>query len=220
MKIVAFRIMGWLIACILLLWRKTCRYEVINDPRPALRAQKKPYVYALLHAHLIAAVCINDDGKMVAMVSQSADGELLVPSLRVRQVIAARGSTRSKKRDKGGLRAMLEMIEYVRENIPALVIVDGPQGPRGCVHNGVVEIAKRADAMILPFVVIPDKKFVLHKTWDKLQIPMPFSRVRMVFATPCSPLNDDTTQLKAHIQSTLAELETTCWESHENATDL
>ena len=77
---------AWLIALIVLLWRATCRYRVVNDPRPRLRAEGRPYVYALLHAHQIGAVLLNDESRMAAMVSRSADGDLLVPSLTVRRV--------------------------------------------------------------------------------------------------------------------------------------
>src|SRR5262245_50209661 len=87
-------ILGWLAALVLLAWRLTCRYRVENDPRPALRAGGRPYVYALLHAHQVAAVFCNDERRMAAMVSRSLDGDLLVPSLHARRVIPVRGSTR------------------------------------------------------------------------------------------------------------------------------
>ena len=93
------RLAGWVLALLVLLWRLSCRYRVENDPRPALRAAGRPYAYALLHAHQIAAVFVNDEPRMAAMVSRSADGELLVPSLVLRRVRAVRGSSRKGARD-------------------------------------------------------------------------------------------------------------------------
>ena len=80
-------------ALLILAWRLTSRRRVIDDPRPALRAEGRCYIYALLHAHQLAALVVNDDRRMAAMVSQSADGNRLVPILRARRVRAARGST-------------------------------------------------------------------------------------------------------------------------------
>jgi hypothetical protein len=93
---------GWLLALLVLLWRASCRRVVRDDPRPALRAAGRPYVYALLHAHQVGAVLVNDDPGIAAMVSASKDGDLLVPSLRVTGVRAMRGSSRRADRDKGG----------------------------------------------------------------------------------------------------------------------
>ncbi len=94
--------LGWAMGLVLLCWRQTCRYRVVNDPRPRLRELGTPYIYALLHAHQMAAVFVNDEERLAAMVSRSADGDLLVPSLTLRRVRAARGSTRRKGKDKGG----------------------------------------------------------------------------------------------------------------------
>jgi hypothetical protein len=49
---------------------------------------------------------VNDEPRMAAMVSRSADGDLLVPSLRLRRVEAVRGSTRKAGQDKGGRSAL------------------------------------------------------------------------------------------------------------------
>src|SRR6185312_15492896 len=100
------KLIGWVIAMLVVVWRLTCRYRVVHDPRPALREAGTPYVYALLHAHQVAAVFVNDERRLAAMVSRSGDGELLVPSLKVRRVRPVRGSSRSATRDKGGREAL------------------------------------------------------------------------------------------------------------------
>jgi lysophospholipid acyltransferase (LPLAT)-like uncharacterized protein len=204
------RLVGWLIAFILLAFRATCRYRVIDDRRPALRAAGRPYAYALLHAHQAAAVFVNDEAHMAAMVSRSADGDLLVPSLRVRRVTAARGSSRSSRGDKGGRAALAELTEMARECVPVLLAVDGPHGPRGHVHRGVVELAVQAGAVVLPVLVLPSRRWILRGTWDRFQIPKPFAEVRLVIGDPLEPgdgSDEVTTQVLQRVARSLDELE-------------
>src|SRR5262245_13952600 len=129
-------LIGCVAALVVLLWRATSIRRVIDDPRPALRAQGRGYIYALLHAHQISALVVNDDRRMAAMVSQSVDGTRLVPILRARRVLAVRGSTRSRGRDKGGRSALAKLGDLLRAGVPSLLAVDGPLGPRTHVHRG------------------------------------------------------------------------------------
>ncbi len=201
-------LIGWVLALLLLLWRTTCRYSVVADPRPTLRAAQRPYVYALLHAHQIAAVFINDERKMAAMVSRSADGDLLVPSLRVRRVLAVRGSTRKAGKDKGGAAALTRLTELVGQRLPALLAVDGPRGPRNHVHRGVAQLAVDTEAAVLPTLVLPSRRWLLSRTWDRMQVPKPFSHVRLIFGPPLfAEAGDDVEHLQQRVAVALAALE-------------
>ena len=202
------QIAGWLLAGIVLVWRLSCRYRIERDPRPGLRAQGRPYAYALLHAHQIAAVFVNDEDRMGAMVSRSADGELLVPSLLVRRVRAVRGSTRKDDRDKGGGEALQRLADLLRQRVPVLLAVDGPRGPRNHVHKGVAKLALETGAAVLPTMVLPSRRFFLGKTWDRMQVPQPFSTVRLCFGPPIEPTGgEDPERLRHRIEGALERLE-------------
>ncbi len=202
------RLLGWLLAGVVLVWRLTCRYRVEDDPRPALRHAGRPYAYALLHAHQVAAVFVNDEQRMAAMVSRSTDGDLLVPSLTVRRVLAVRGSTRKQGKDKGGAAALAALGNLTRERVPVLLAVDGPRGPRNHVHRGAAALALDTQAVVLPTVVLPSRRFFLGKTWDRMQIPKPFSTVRLCFGAPLEPRpGEDLEGLRARIEQALAALE-------------
>lgn len=200
--------LGWVGALLLLAWRATCRYRVIDDPRPALRRAGRPYVYALLHAHQISAVFVNDEERLAAMVSRSLDGDMLVPSLRVRRVVAVRGSTRTRTRDKGGRRALDGLAALVEQRVPGLIAVDGPRGPRNFVHSGVVELARRTGAAVLPTLVLPRRRIILTPAWDRLQVPAPFTEVRLIFGPPLEiPGELSTAQGRRRIRDALLALE-------------
>ena len=205
------RIAGWLLALLTLLWRMSCRAVVRDDPRPALRAQGRSYIYAILHAHQVAAVLINDDRGIAAMASQSRDADLLVPSMRVTGVLAMRGSTRRGSRDKGGRRALDLLEEHTRRGLPSLLTVDGPQGPRNHVHRGVIDLARRTGATIVPCVIVPSRRWILRRAWDRFQIPWPFCRLSMTFAPPLDPRTTlDDARLRDSVRAALAELEQRC----------
>ena len=202
---------GWLLAVLVLLWRVSCRAVVRDDPRPALRAEGRPYVYAILHAHQVAAVLINDDPGIAAMVSQSRDGDLLAPSLRVTGVVAIRGSTHKPGRDKGGRHALEQLKAHTRHGLPSLLAVDGPNGPRNHVHRGVVDLARGTDATILPCVIVPSRRWTLRGTWDRFQIPQPFCRLFMTFAPPLDPRAErDDVRLRQSVRAALEGLERRC----------
>ncbi len=198
----------WLAGAVLWLWCWSCRTRYIDDPRPQCRRQGQPYVYALLHAHQLGAIIINDEARLAAMVSRSGDGDWLVPALRLRGVRAVRGSSRKAGIDKGGQVALSTLAAWVKSGAPALIAVDGPRGPRNTVHRGIAQLALRTQATILPLVVLPSRRWILHRAWDRFQIPKPFSRVSAAFAEPIAPGLDDTEEtLRQRIATALAALE-------------
>ncbi len=199
---------GLLAGLLLLLLRVTCRYRFVADPRPALRAARRPSIYALLHAHQVSAIFANDDPAMTAMVSRSTDGDLLVPALALRRVTAVRGSSRKGDRDKGGRRALEEQAAYLAAGVPALLAVDGPRGPRGSVRRGVADLACQTGHPILPLVAIPSRRWILRRTWDRLQIPKPFSRITVRFGPLLPPSScSDPLELAREVERQLGALE-------------
>lgn len=181
------QIVGSVAAGVVLLLRATCRARFENDPRPRLRGDGVPYVLALLHAHQVGAVLANDEarGRLAAMVSRSADGDVLVPCLRAVGVHAARGSSRRRGRDKGGLAALAELRKMLEQRVAVLLAVDGPQGPRNAVHRGAVVLAREVEgAVVVPVVVVGSRRWILTRTWDRMQIPKPFARITVAFSDP------------------------------------
>ena len=181
------KVAGWALAFFMLSIRWLTRGRYVDDPRPALRAAGRPYVMAALHAHQIAAVCHSDEARLAAIVSRSTDGDLLVPSLRVRGITPVRGSSSKNGRDKGGLRALVTMAKLVHEGFAAIITVDGPRGPRGVPQPGIAVLAQRTGAMILPVVAVASRRWILRKTWDRMQIPKPFARIRIIYGPPIDP---------------------------------
>jgi lysophospholipid acyltransferase (LPLAT)-like uncharacterized protein len=180
----------WFIALGMLILRLTCRVRLENDPRPLLRANGTPYVYSVLHAHQIAAATCRERGT-AAMVSQSRDGDFVARGLQLAGIKTIRGSSRRQHQDKGGLTALRELMEHVRGGWPAYLAVDGPRGPRNRVHKGVALLSKETDAAVINLVAVPTRRWIFSRSWDRFQIPKPFSRIDIFVDAPILPRSDE-----------------------------
>jgi lysophospholipid acyltransferase (LPLAT)-like uncharacterized protein len=196
-------------AGVIVCWRASLRVRVRDDPRPGLRASGRRYVYAILHAQQLSFILLSDDVPILAMVSASKDGDWLVPACRVRRIVAVRGSSGRNGEDKGGRLALAEMAEGVRRGLPALLAVDGPRGPRSTVKWGVVDLARETDAcIVVAGVFLPANRVTLERTWDRTQLPRPFSTLTGRFRTPIDPRDfRDRASLRARVVAELRALE-------------
>ncbi len=198
---------SWCIAGYILLLRRTCRVRFDNDRREEFRSDKQNYLFSFLHAHQIAITIYGEPGT-AAMVSRSADGQLIVPALQVSGCIPVRGSKWRAWSNKGGREAVDELTAHVIGGRPAAIAVDGPRGPRGRVHKGIAAISQNTGAIVLNAVAIPSRRIVFPRTWDRLQIPLPFCTIRGNFADPIYPVVGEKLEIyRQRIECSLAELE-------------
>ncbi len=176
---------GSVIGLLITITRFTLRFHFHNDQRDELTSQGVGHVYASLHAHQIAGSMAAERGT-VAMVSRSTDGDIVVPLLRFCSHEPVRGSSGGAR--KGGTTALNQMIRLVNDGRVATLAIDGPNGPRGRVHGGAAMIGLKTTAAVLPSIVVPRYRFILKSTWDRMQFPMPFTRVDAYFGDPMRPL--------------------------------
>ncbi|MGH9899980.1 MAG: lysophospholipid acyltransferase family protein, partial [Pyrinomonadaceae bacterium] len=66
---------------------------------------------------------------------------------------------------------------------PAGFSIDGPRGPRYVTKMGAVLLAKKTGQPILPFTVNTER-YLSIRSWDRLQIPSPFTRAQVRIAEP------------------------------------
>jgi lysophospholipid acyltransferase (LPLAT)-like uncharacterized protein len=197
----------WLIATLMVLLRWTCRVRFHDDPRAALRAEGVPYVFSVLHAQQLAAATCGDPGT-AAMVSQSRDGAFIALGLRAVGITPIRGSSKREGQDKGGLSALVNLMKHVRTGKPAYLAVDGPRGPRNRVHKGVAVLSQKTGAAVLNVAVVPSRRWIFKKSWDRFQIPWPFCRVDTYFGAPIKPRQGESVEdYRRRIEESLNALE-------------
>src|SRR6056297_845961 len=139
-------LLGSTIATIVRVWGKLLRYEqkqyaVINQIR-----KKRPLIYALWHDELFAPCYFHRQEGIIAVVSSSRDGEILSQVMLKLGYNLARGSS-----NRGGLRALREALKKMQSLQKDVVFtIDGPQGPRHSVKEGIIYLAQKTQSPIVP----------------------------------------------------------------------
>lgn len=139
------------------------------------------------------------------MVSRSGDGDLVAHALEKFGIRPVRGSSGGRK---GGATALIQMVRHMREGKAGVLTVDGPTGPRRSVNPGVAMLAQKTGAPVLPLVLIPRRRLMFKKSWDRTQIPLPLAAIDTTFADPIYPVEGEPAEeFLARIQKALEDLE-------------
>lgn len=188
----------WLVA----LLGKTLRYEVEGlEKLNAAEANGEHPIYCFWHDRILAGTYYFRNRGIVVMTSQSEDGEYIARFIQRFGYGAVRGSS-----SRGGAAALVEMIRLARSGKSMAFTVDGPRGPRYQAKLGPVLLAKKTGDPMMPFI-LECRKYWQVKSWDRLQIPKPFSRVRLMIDdliyVPSDANDDIVEKKKIELQSAL-----------------
>lgn len=149
-------------------------------------------MFCLWHDELFPLMRVKRQLDIVTVVSPSYDGELLTRVLNKLGLRTVRGSS-----SRGGVGALLGAAKMMdKDNIHACVTVDGPRGPRHKAKTGALFLAHHADAHVMPVRIIMKKSFCFG-SWDRFQLPLPFSRVLVRFGEPWKVTDEKTRECEA-----------------------
>jgi len=164
---------------------KTIKFEIEGwENWEAANRDNKIPIYTTWHDRVFLATYFFRRRGIVVMTSQSFDGEYIARFIQRFGYGAARGSS-----TRGATGAAVEMVRLMRAGCPAGFMIDGPKGPRHEAKLGSVLVAKKTGFPILPFTVTA-KSFWEAKSWDRTQIPKPFTRACLNIAAPISVAAD------------------------------
>jgi lysophospholipid acyltransferase (LPLAT)-like uncharacterized protein len=179
---IRFRVLIYVAARICHIWFSTCRVKIIgNQFHERYSVGKAKVVAATWHRGAIFLVWFFGKYHPMIMFSRSRDGELITKLAEQFGVIPIRGSS-----SRGGKEAWQGMLEFLSGPSPrkAATVPDGPRGPRCVAKKGIIVLAKEAGVPLMPIAVSAHPALTLKKTWDKTLIPLPFSRVTVIFREP------------------------------------
>lgn len=196
----------WVGYLAVLLIGRSLRWDVHGwENFEAAERSGKSLIYAFWHAEIFSATWFWRQRGIVVMTSQNFDGEYIGRIIRLHGYGASRGSS-----SRGGMRALVEMVRLVRKGRPAAFTLDGPRGPRHVAKPGAVALARATGAPILCFHIVPERAWVFRKSWDRTEIPKPFSRAAIFIAPPILVSADasevEQTRKLEQVQATLDEL--------------
>ena len=116
--------------------------------------------------------------KYWVIISNSNDGDIQNEVFTKMGYQTIRGST-----GRGGVKAALQGVTALKDGGTMAITPDGPRGPSGEVQGGVMLMARKAGAALVP-VGLSAQKAIYIKSWDKYMLPYPFSKARMVIGDP------------------------------------
>ena len=173
------RLADWSFYLLIKLIGKTVRFEVEGwENVDRIENERQIPVYATWHNRIFSSVYFLRNRRIVVLTSQSFDGEYIARFIQRFGFGAVRGSS-----TRGGIGGLAAMIRLMKKGMPMCFTVDGPKGPRYTAKSGAVLLAKKTRNPVLPFIV-ENERFWTINSWDKLQIPKPFTKAKVFVGKP------------------------------------
>lgn len=174
LKLNFFSFLSWLIIQII---SRTLKIYQINFEK--IKSLNKNVIFAFFHGEQFVLVYTHRHTNIVIMTSYSEDGELQTKILKRFGYDIVRGSAEKK----GATSGTLSIIEKLLKGQSCAFAVDGPRGPGFKVKPGIVFLSQKTNLPIIPVRVFVEKKIQLNN-WDKYVIPLPFSKVWIIYGEP------------------------------------
>ncbi len=171
--------LGWIGFVFIHLIGRTMRWESVGDGYlDEILNSGQRAIFTFWHGRIFPATYYWRNRGIVVMTSMNLDGEAIAQCIQRFGYGAARGSS-----SRGGLRALAEMIRFVRDGRHTAFTIDGPRGPRYIAKQGPVLLARKTGAAIFCFHISMQRRIQL-RSWDLFQIPLPFTRAIVLKAPP------------------------------------
>ena len=175
----------WLIAFgfrLLQIWARTLRYEIDDRAGIVGKPVTENYIGALWHNRLLIFPLVLrrffPKRRGAALISASRDGDLLADAIQRFGYEVIRGSS-----SRLGASAILQLTEVLASGRDVVITPDGPRGPAYELGPGIIFLAQKSGASVLPMNLEYSRCWRLG-SWDRFIIPQPFSKVRVLIGQP------------------------------------
>jgi hypothetical protein len=207
-----FRLVPFLAAHALKVLRMTLRVRRLGyAPVAELVKKDQRIILTFWHRRLVMMPLAypfqrsNSEGEprgVAILSSDSKDGERSAATWRWFAIHAVRGTAGD-----DGAKALVRMIRAVKDGWDFGITPDGPRGPLCVLKPGVLALARKTGAWVVPVSIAYSRAWRLG-TWDGMLVPMPFSKVTVRYAEPFRVSDGDEDILGINLERCLNELET------------
>jgi lysophospholipid acyltransferase (LPLAT)-like uncharacterized protein len=175
----SWRLIGFLGKNLVNLIGKTLRIRFIQFEKVREVVASRRFIIAVWHSRIFLGSFVFQGWEGTALVSSSKDGEITARILQRQGHKTIRGST-----SRNAVRALARLIRALRKEVrPAVVVPDGPQGPRYKVQTGVITLAQKTGYPIVP-ISCSAKRLKIFDSWDRFILPFPFSEAAVIYGAP------------------------------------
>jgi len=179
----------------------TLRIAVSYEEGAQKTLEERPRVASFWHECMIPATYLFRDMGIRVMSSYSYDGEFMGRIIRKFGFVAVKGSS-----SRNPIKALLGLRRALDEGWTVAFTLDGPRGPRRKVKPGPAGLARSAGVPMTTFHAAVENAWVL-KSWDRMMIPKPFSRVLVrvgkLIPVPPDATDEDLGRYNEELQATL-----------------
>lgn len=199
---------GWLVAAYMTLVKYTTRWEIerADQVQPIIEGGKG--VIALVwHSRfmMLTSAWKKDYQLPYVLISRSRDGAIVANASHVLGLKTIRGSAKKAAKGdmtakaKGGAKASMDIVTALENNGCIVVTPDGPRGPRQHLGDGPIRLARLTGAPLMPCTFAVRNRKQLN-TWDKLVLPLPFGKGKIIWGTPVTVPADADERKVEHIR--------------------
>ena len=176
-------VVAWWILRLLWSTSRVTHVAGLERARAAVR-DSKSLIPVYWHQHMLfgarAVLDLRSEGlKPGFLISPSVDGT--APAMLVEKMggVVIRGSSTHT-----GARALRDFYEtIVKQQVSPALTPDGPKGPLHEFKPGAIMLSQITGKPILPVAVAASRRYTF-KTWDAFELPLPFSRIAIVYGEP------------------------------------
>jgi len=165
-------IIGWFWTLILRLlaasWTKEyVGLQVLDD----LLAERRTAVIAFWHGKYVPLLVLLRTRKVRVVTTASKRGGIIADMSRHFDYAVAQLPDHAPRR-------ALWLLRQTLRAAPAIAVaVDGPLGPHHVVKHGIIQVVARLGCPVLPVSVAARRRWASAGRWDRMEIPLPFTRV-------------------------------------------
>ena len=181
------------------LWSLTLRYKIEDRAGIVGKVIAQNYIASLWHNRLLIFPFVLrrflPDRHGAALISASRDGELLADAIKRFGYDVVRGSS-----SRLGASAILQLSQTLASGRDVVITPDGPRGPAYELGPGIVFLAQKSGAAVVPVNIEYSSCWRL-KSWDRFILPRPFAKVHVIIGSPHHvELSDTPEQFEAERQ--------------------
>jgi len=192
----------WLASGLIRVVHLTNRWQVIGGDIPQkFWAEKKTFILCFWHGRIMMApYCWDKNAPINMLISDHQDGQLIARTVSHFGIKTVVGST-----SKGGVKAVREMVKWIKGGEYVGITPDGPRGPRMRSSEGAVVVARLSGVPLIP-VSFSTSRGKNLRSWDRFLVAKPFGRGVFVWGEPIYVGRDNVDQARKDLEDSLNRL--------------
>ena len=186
--VIAIRVTGWFAQIILLFIFMTSRITIIGGKElERIKKEKRRAIFVFWHSDYTLLLLSFRIKKAVALVHLSFRGDFMAQLAAGFKYRTIRISRRR--------RSIIPFMRAIKQGYSGFIAVDGPLGPLHETKLGVIHIARKLGAEIIPLTVEARRGLLLNR-WDNHCLPLPFNDITICVGKPIVVKEGDSLDLK------------------------